>query len=376
MPNASAQKLAPTTTGALTFDPGLTAFGFYSTWPFFADREVYSEDSLNTWETITANRHKVRVYPMKDPSGVLVPNTYIIATEEHVSGYDYQDVVYIARNLRPASESVGEIATSVPELVFSGVKGTTSAIKALGINNIGNAPLTVSSVTLGGASAADFTIVAPATPFIVGAGETRSIDVRFTPGATVVGSLSATIAIASDDADEGTTMVGLYGLSTNGEQGNNEPPLKQVVDTLGYPINVGGTGLILGTGAAPIGDEVAAPLFQKAGAGAVGLKPVARYSPDELLPFGYYTMPAGEPVHSEIATIALDQEQTLLPGDRRLAARPPSIRARPRSASSSTATPSGARATRRTASTRACRMPRGSTRSRTGPASSSRTPTW
>ena len=313
VPNASAQKLAPTTTGALTFDPGLTAFGFYSTWPFFADREVYSEDSLNTWETVTANRHKVRVYPMKDPSGVLVPNTYIIATEEHVSGYDYQDVVYIARNLRPASESVGEIATSVPELVFSGVKGTTSAIKTLGINNTGNAPLTINSITLGGTSAADFTIVAPATPFIVGAGETRSVDVRFTPRVTVVGSLSATIAIGSDDADEGTTMVGLYGLSTNGEQGNNEPPLKQVVDTLGYPINVGGTGLILGTGAAPIGDEVAAPLFQKAGAGAVGLKPVARYSPDELLPFGYYTMPAGEPVHSEIASIALDQEQTLLP---------------------------------------------------------------
>ena len=131
VPNASAQKLAPTTNGVLTFDPGLTAFGFYSVWPFFGDREVFSENALNTWEPTVANRHKVRVYPMRDPNGVLVPNTYVIATEEHTSGYDYQDVVYIARNLRPASSSVGEITPSAPELVFSGVKGTTSAPQTL-----------------------------------------------------------------------------------------------------------------------------------------------------------------------------------------------------------------------------------------------------
>ena len=157
--------------------------------------------------------------------------------------------------------------------MFSGVKGTTSAIKTLGINNTGNAPLTITSIALGGHERRRLHDrgARHAVHRRRGRDAVRSTFAS-ARASTVVGSLSATIAIGSDDADEGTTMVGLYGLSTNGEQGNNEPPLKQVVDTLGYPINVGGTGLILGTGAAPIGDEVAAPLFQKAGAGAVGLE--------------------------------------------------------------------------------------------------------
>src|SRR5262249_52432119 len=45
----------------------------------------------------------------------------------------------------------------------------------------------------------------------------------------------------------------------------------------------------LGTGSARIGDEIAAPRFKKAHAGPVTLVPVARYSPFEAAPFGFYT---------------------------------------------------------------------------------------
>ena len=133
---------------------------------------------LNTWETDVANRHKVRVYPMKDPNGVLVPNTYVIATEEHISGYDYQDVVYIARNLRPASSSVGEITPSAPELVFSGVKGTSSAPQTLTINNTGNGPLEITSIGLTGTNALDFTIVGAVHAAHAGG---RAVDGRHGP---------------------------------------------------------------------------------------------------------------------------------------------------------------------------------------------------
>ncbi len=51
------------------------------------------------------------------------------------------------------------------------------------------------------------------------------------------------------------------------------------VDALGYDIDVGGTGLILGTSPTPIGDEVVQQLFHRADAGPVMLTPVARYSP-------------------------------------------------------------------------------------------------
>jgi hypothetical protein len=82
-----------------------------------------------------------------------------------------------------------------------------------------------------------------------------------------------------------------------------------VVDTLGFAIDVGGTTLSLGTGQAPIGDEVQAFRFKASGAMPVELIPVARYSPAELLPYGYYTA-AGEVV---IGTISANQNQALYP---------------------------------------------------------------
>ncbi len=100
--NASYQTLVPTVTGALAFDPAASAFGMYSIWPFFSNREVFSEDALNTFSG--AVPHHVRVYPLKDLAGALVPDAYVVATEEHISGFDYQDVVYVLRNVRPATD--------------------------------------------------------------------------------------------------------------------------------------------------------------------------------------------------------------------------------------------------------------------------------
>lgn len=100
--NGSHQTLNPASSGGTSFDPGTGSFGFYSAWPFFSNRQVFSEDTLNTWEPTAANRHKVRVYPFKDAGGAVVPNTYIVAMEESTSGYDYQDIVVIVRNVQPA----------------------------------------------------------------------------------------------------------------------------------------------------------------------------------------------------------------------------------------------------------------------------------
>ena len=76
---------------------------------------------------------------------------------------------------------------------------------------------------------------------------------------------------------------------------------------------MGGTGLLLGTGPGAIGDEVLSPLFVKASPGVVTMTPVARYSPDALLDFGYYTKTGTTPIRQKVGTIKLDQEQTLNP---------------------------------------------------------------
>lgn len=102
--NASYQSLNPSISGSKSFDPGTGNFGFYSTWPFFNNRTIYSEDKLNTFTG--AIPHHVRVYALKNTNGTVVPNAYVVTTEEHISGFDYQDIVVIVRNVKPASTAV------------------------------------------------------------------------------------------------------------------------------------------------------------------------------------------------------------------------------------------------------------------------------
>ncbi|MTD16945.1 choice-of-anchor D domain-containing protein [Nakamurella sp. YIM 132087] len=309
-PNTSNQQVLPEVVTVGEYDLE-TPFGFDVTFPGLSGRVAYSEDALNTWAT-GGNNHKIRVYPMKNPDGSLVANAYIIAPEDVPTGVDFQDAAFVVTNVKPAAlTGAGKLSVTPSELVFSGVRGNTTAGKPLTVTNTGTTPLNISSVTLTGTNAGSFTLTGGAQSLAVGA--TATYTVAFKPGAAEVGSLSAAVRFVSDDTASPTTDVGVYGLATTGEQGNNEPPLKAVVDTLGYPINVGGTGLILGVSPTPIGDEVTAPLFVKAGAAPVTMTPVARYSPDELLPFGWYLPNAGDPQTNQVATIALDQEQTLNP---------------------------------------------------------------
>ncbi len=311
-PNSANQTVLPAINLIGTGDYDLeTPFGFDFTWHGLTNRVANSEDTLNTWDA--TNPHKVRVYPLKNADGSVEPNAYIIAPEDVLTPVDFQDAVIIVRNVKPAITSgAGKLSTSPAELVFSAVRNTSTADQTVTVTNTGQSPLVISSVSVAGTNASSFTV--SGTPQTLAIGGTASFTARFNPPtASTTGQQSAVMRIVSDDATRPTYDLGLFGLATPGEQGNNEPTLNDVVKTLGRNINVGGTGLILGTSQTLIGDEVSAPLFVKSGTAPVTIKPVARYSPDELLPFGWYTNPAGDPVLNEVATIALDQEQTLNP---------------------------------------------------------------
>ncbi len=311
VPNDSYQSVAPSTPGTLSFDPGVAEFGLSSTWPFFGDRRVASQDALNTWETVVANRHKVRAYPFRAPDGTVEPNAYVIAFEEHVSGYDYQDVVFVLRNVAPAGAP--ELPEpDVDELIFDAVKGTTAPAQTVTLTNSGDDLVTVIDVALGGANAEDFDLVAaPADGTAVPAGQSVQVQVGFSPAATApLGYREAALTVVTD---AGSVPVGAYGLTVNGLEGGNEPPLDAVVRTLGHPIDVGGTGLIIGTGSGQIGDEQLIQQFQRAGAAAPTITPVARYSPDHSLPFGFYTAPLGDPIETLLGTVPGTEFQTLLP---------------------------------------------------------------
>ncbi len=128
VPNAAYQSLQPATTGTLAFDPGSTVFGVYSIWPFFANREVFGEDALNTFSG--AVPHHVRVYPYREPDGSPVANAYVVATEEHISGFDYQDLVFVMRNVAPGGcATAADCSGSLPTCgAFACNAGTCSVV--------------------------------------------------------------------------------------------------------------------------------------------------------------------------------------------------------------------------------------------------------
>ena len=280
--------------------------------------KTYAISSNAKWLTISKNATGTAVPNAVDieltaNTAGLAPGTYsaVITATGTGSGTAYTAASYCI-NLTVQAK-VPEISTT-PEVVLSGVKGTVSAAEPVVIYNSGTAPLQITALSISGTHAAAFTLKnTPTLPYSIPAGKRDTLNVAFTPPTTLVGALNALLTISNNDANEKQVTVGLYGLSATGEQGSKEPPLNGVVKTLGYAINVGGTGLILSTGAAAIGDEVLEPLFRKAGTGAVTMKAVARYSPDDLLAYGYYTKNSGTPVLNELGKIALNQEQTLLP---------------------------------------------------------------
>ncbi|MFU8945160.1 malectin domain-containing carbohydrate-binding protein [Mycetocola zhadangensis] len=91
--------LPPVTSGSATsFDPGSATFGLYYYSGVF-QRFGFTEDRLNT-----GIAHRARVYPAKNRSGVLLPNSYIVAFEDASNG-DYQDYLFLVKGLKPVTDT-------------------------------------------------------------------------------------------------------------------------------------------------------------------------------------------------------------------------------------------------------------------------------
>ncbi|MEL7238590.1 MAG: choice-of-anchor D domain-containing protein, partial [Planctomycetota bacterium] len=76
-----AQTVDVTVDGVTSFTP-TGEFAIAGTFFDFDDRVVYGEDGRNTWENNPDERRKLRLYPLKDEAGNIVPNAYVFAFEE------------------------------------------------------------------------------------------------------------------------------------------------------------------------------------------------------------------------------------------------------------------------------------------------------
>ena len=108
------------------------------------------------------------------------------------------------------------------------------------------------------------------------------LDVAFQP--TVArGYFSAELVVKEEEA---MRVIQLRGVAIKALEGKNEPPLQEVLDSLGAGVDAGGKKLSLSTKEETIGDSIAVSRFQPVKGSSVRMTPLARYSPPGVTPFG------------------------------------------------------------------------------------------
>jgi hypothetical protein len=123
----------------------------------------------------------------------------------------------------PASVSFGSVAV-----------GATSAASTVQLSNTGTAALSITSLTLSGTNAAEFTRSTPALPLQIAAGASSSLTLTFKP--TASGTRTASLTIASNNP-AGNVTVAITGTAP-------------AAPGTGYPND----GSVLGTNLSPISD--------------------------------------------------------------------------------------------------------------------------
>ncbi len=195
-------------------------------------------------------------------------------------------------------------------VIFSIAKGQPSKPHAIIVPKK-NGTVNTAGVKINGADKDYFKVVS-----VLKTSKGSSVILAFAPPADLIGIAHATVKI-SNTAGKSIATIALTGLATKGLEGENEPPLSRVVEALGYNINVGWLTLANNTKPDLLGDEIDASLFKKAGKGMVEILPVARYSPDFELPFGYYTNNSTGPEKHQVGVLAkkgiYPEHQTLFP---------------------------------------------------------------
>jgi len=213
----------------------------------------------------------------------------------------------------PRVEKMREPLEVTPlELHFSGLRGATTASESVAVKNTSNGPVQVSEVRIVGLQAATFKIVSvPLLPLILRPSASFSFAVGFEPPADAdPGVHHGRVRLVLTEEDDGPPC-DLTGLVTKSKDRADEPPLQQVLEALGYDVDVGAGTLVLPAGLA--GDQVKALTFQRAKPGNVGYYLIARYTADEDSIFGYYLVEGGKPVPTGIGSTSSARNQTLNP---------------------------------------------------------------
>jgi fibronectin type 3 domain-containing protein len=338
--------------GATTFDPGANAFGFYFVSNVqTAGRIGYSEDALNTWDS-TTGRH-FRFFPMENPNGSIVPDTYIMTSTEWNApiGYDFTNIVAIVHNIKaapnvPAAPALGlQNMNPLPgtsRMLFSTILNHNTSTGdivhntgVLKINNTGDEPLVVSSYTI----SSGWKLLNPPTfPLTVAAGSSYSLTIEFDQ--TTVPShsynqtndvyypnggaaMTGTLTLDSNDPNHPSSSITLAGYFQTQSENSEEPSLQTIVNLLaGWQTNINSTPIPdlteseATSGATPTyyGDEVVSAYWTAADPGSsVSVQQLDAYHTEGNTATVYWYPQGKSGTHNKLFNTVNDDGQTLFP---------------------------------------------------------------
>ena len=280
---ADAQTVYPTAAGSTTFDPGTAPFGLFSTFPGTTTPNGsldvhYSEDALNTLDP--THPRKLRFFPLENADRSVVANAYIVAAEDYNNPTynSFVNFVGIIRNVMPAGNAVNapvfglQNLDGVPsntQMVFNRIQIPNTTVAdivhdtgQLQINNTGDQPLVINSVTL--SDTTNWTLVnPPAAGAAIPPGASLVVTVKFiattnpphtdnqtndtatTNGVSLQaagGVWNGTLNISTNDAVTPSRTVKLAGYWQYQSEHENEPGLQVLVNRMfGYGTNISNT---------------------------------------------------------------------------------------------------------------------------------------
>ena len=210
----------------------------------------------------------------------------------------------------PHLEKMREPLEVLPlELFFSGVHGVTSSSESVTIRNTGDESVAISDLMIVGSQAITFKLSnLPPLPLLLRPSLSVTVSVGFAPPADAEpGVHRARLRIVRSGDDDGPPC-DMSALVTKGTDLASEPPVQQILDTLGYAPEKA-----LATPGSDTASQGLSGLFQHAKPGNVGLYVVARYSQDEVSSYGTYSTQNGKLVTKPMGNIAKGHNQTLNP---------------------------------------------------------------
>lgn len=204
---------------------------------------AFSWHSGMTWSADMDYTYKVR---LSDPAGNYQTTYYGASGDDFSAGTSVDGSSPIMATMLPVQPDI-DVAPQVAN--FGNVQLPGSATTVVTIQNVGGGDLSVSSVTLVAGSSPSITIKsAPALPLTLAVNASCEVALEFRP--TTLGTATATLAVGSDDPDEGTVQVALSGLGVASES----PPAEQVATTLEFIEDSAADGTLQGTGPAGAAD--------------------------------------------------------------------------------------------------------------------------